>query len=115
MVERALGIELASVDHLLDRANVHFGIIAREDVVEAALRQPHVERHLAALEARDADARARLGALLTATGGLAEPRANAAADADPRLTRALIILDLIEFHVCTRFRFCRACSGMEQD
>ena len=53
MVERALGVELAGIDRLLDRADVHLGIIAREDVVEAALRQPHVERHLAALEAGD--------------------------------------------------------------
>src|SRR5579884_3216995 len=64
MVECALDVELAGVDRLLDRADVHLGIVAREDVVEAALRQPHVERHLAALEAVEADARARLGALL---------------------------------------------------
>ena len=49
----APAFELAGVDQLLDRAQVHLGIILGEDVVEAALRQPHVERHLAALEAGD--------------------------------------------------------------
>src|SRR5678816_4954140 len=64
MVERALDIELSGIDRLLDRADVHLGIVLGEDVVEAALRQPHVERHLAAFEAVDADARAALLALL---------------------------------------------------
>src|SRR6185437_1514880 len=63
------------------------------------LRQPHVERHLAALEAGDADAGARLGALLAAAGGLAEPRADSAADANARLTRALVIPEIVQFHV----------------
>src|SRR3954451_19368601 len=87
VVERALDIELAGVDRLLDRADVHFGIIAREDVVEAALRQPHVERHLAAFEAGDRHARARLGALLAAPGGLAETRTDAAPDAHAAFAR----------------------------
>ena len=39
---------------------VHLGIVLGEDVVEAALRDPHVERHLAAFEAVDRDARAAL-------------------------------------------------------
>src|SRR6476661_5134369 len=99
MVERALAIELAGIDRLLDRADVHFGEVFGEDVVEAALRQPHVERHLAALEAGDADARARLGALLAAAGGLAESRADAAADAHAALPRALVIPEFVEFHV----------------
>src|SRR5436190_5210456 len=98
MVERALDVELAGIDRLLDRADVHLGIVAGEDVVEAALRQPHVERHLAALEAGDRHARARLGALLAATGGLAEPRADAAADADPALTGTLVVTKFVEFH-----------------
>src|SRR5574338_114875 len=99
MVERALGLELAGVDCLLHRADVHLGIIAREDVVEPALGQPHVERHLAALEAGDRHTRARLGALLAATGGLAEPRADAPADAHAALAGALVIPEIVEFHV----------------
>ena len=98
MVERALDIELAGIDRLLDRADVHLGIVLGEDVVEAALRQPHVERHLAALEAGDRHARARLGALLAAPGGLAEARADAAADAHAALARALVVPEFVEFH-----------------
>src|SRR5436853_2657029 len=99
MVEDVLDIELAGVDRLLHRADIHLGIITREDIVEAALRQPHVERHLAALESGDADARTRLGALLAPPRGLAEPRTDAAANADAALARTLVILDLIELHV----------------
>src|SRR3569623_1099323 len=98
MVDRALGIELPAVDQLLDRAEIHLGIILGEDVVEAALRDPHVERHLAALEAVDRDARARLGALLAAAGGLAEPGADAASDPDPALAGAFIVADVVQFH-----------------
>src|SRR3954471_20648545 len=99
MVERALDVDLAGVNCLLDRADVHFGIVAGEDVVEAALRQPHVERHLAALEAVDRHARARLGALLATAGGLAEAGADSAADPDARLAGALIVPEIVEFHV----------------
>src|SRR3546814_7324288 len=77
MIDRALGVELLGVERLLDRAKVHLGIILGEDVVEAALRQPHVERHLAALEAGDRDALTALLALLAAPAGLALARADA--------------------------------------
>ena len=99
MVERTLRLELAGVDRLLDRADVHLRIVAGEDVVEAALRQPHVERHLAALEAGNADARARLRALLSATRGLAEARADATAHAHAALPGALVVTKFVEFHV----------------
>src|SRR3546814_4100007 len=82
MIDRSLGVELLGVERLLDRAKVHLGIILGEDVVEAALRQPHVERHLAALEAGDRDALTALLALLAAPAGLALARADAASDAD---------------------------------
>src|SRR6476469_9406231 len=98
MVERALAIELAGIDRLLDRADVHFGEVLGEDVVEAALRQPHVERHLTAFEAGDADTRACLGALLATAGGLAEAGTDTAADADAALARALVILEFVELH-----------------
>jgi hypothetical protein len=97
MVDRCLGVELAGVDRLLDRAEIHLGIILGEDVVEAALRDPHVERHLAALEAEDGHAGAALLALLAAAGGLAEPGADAAADADARLAGALIVARSLSF------------------
>src|SRR4051812_29889608 len=98
MVERRLDIELAGIDRLLHRADVHLGIVAGEDVVEAALRQPHVERHLAAFEAVDRHARARLGALLTAPGSLAEPGADAPANAHAALPRAFIVSEFVQFH-----------------
>jgi hypothetical protein len=113
MVEQLLGVELAGVDQLLDGTEVHLGIILGEDVVEAALRQPHVERHLAALEALHGDARAALLALLAAARGLAQARTDAATDADAALagaglSRSSLILIVMS---CTRFRFCRACSS----
>ena len=69
-----------------------------------------MERHLAALEASDADARARLGALLAATRGLAEARADTTADANADLRAPLLSVISFSFMSCTRFRFCRACS-----
>ena len=91
-----LASSLPGVDHLLDRAQVHLGIILGEDVVEAALRQPHVERHLAALEALDRDARAALLALLAAAGGLALARADAASDAHAALAGAGIVAEFVD-------------------
>ena len=105
MVDHALGVELAGVDQLLDRAQVHLGIVLGEDVVEAALRQPHVERHLAALEALDGHARAALLALLAAAAGLALARADAASDADAALAGARIVADVVEFHVMSALAF----------
>ena len=62
------------------RAERHDVELLGEDVLEAALGQAPVERHLAALEAVDGDAGARLLALDAATGGLAGARADAAAE-----------------------------------
>src|SRR3954470_9901979 len=91
MVQNGLAVQLAGVDQLLDRADIHLGIILGEHIVEAALRQPHVERHLAALEAGDPDARARVGARRPAPGGLAGARADATPDAHARLAGALVV------------------------
>src|SRR3546814_2738593 len=99
MIDRALGVELLGVERLLDRAKVHLGIILGEDVVEAALRQPHVERHLAALEAGDRDALTALLALLAAPAGLALARADAASDADFPVAGTFVVTDVVQFHV----------------
>src|SRR5262249_5508690 len=64
---------------------------------EAALGHAHVQRHLAAFEAGDGDAGARLLALHAATGGLALARARAAADAHAALGRALAGAEVVEF------------------
>src|SRR5206468_3976172 len=58
-------------EQLVDVADVDDLVLRAEPVAEALeLRQPHVDRHLAALERRR-DVLAGLGALRTATGGLA--------------------------------------------
>jgi len=57
-----------------------------------------VERHLAAFEALDGNARTALLALLTAPGGLALARADTTADASPPVAGAGIVADVIQFH-----------------
>src|SRR6188508_719224 len=96
MIEQLLGVDLAGVDQLLDRAQVHLGVVLGEDVVEAALRQPHVERHLAAFEALHGDARAALLTLLAATRGLAQARTDAAADASAGLAGTGVIAEFVD-------------------
>ncbi len=98
VIDHRLGVERLGIDQLLDHAEVHDREILGENVVEAALRQAHVEWHLATLEAVDGDARARLGALLAATGGLALARADAAPDAHPALAGTIVVLDFVQFH-----------------
>ena len=115
LVDRRLGVELAGVDRLLDRAQVHLGIILGEDVVEAALRQPHVQRHLTAFKAVDRNARTRLLTLLAAAGGLALARTDAASDAHPALAGAIVVTKIVKLDShCTRFRFCRALNPVFQ-
>ena len=93
-----LGVELARVDELLHHADVHLGVVLAERVVEAALRQTHVERHLAAFEALDGNARTALLALLAACRGLALARADTTADTDAALAGTGIVTDVIQFH-----------------
>src|SRR3546814_9631325 len=85
-IDRLAGIQPAGVDGALQAADVHHLEIAREDVVEAALRQAPVQRHLAALEALDGHAGARLLALVAVARGLALAGADAAAE-DRKSTR----------------------------
>src|SRR3546814_5877554 len=87
---------LLRVDQLLDHAQIDDREVLAEDVVEAALRDAHVERHLAALEAVDRDAAARLLALLAAAGGLALTRADTASDAHPALAGAIVVTKFVK-------------------
>src|SRR3546814_1067220 len=64
-----------------------------------SLRRPHVERHLAALEAGDRDALTALLALLAAPAGLALARADAASDADFPVAGTFVVTDVVQFHV----------------
>src|SRR3546814_1632518 len=88
VINGLLRIELLRIDQLLDHAQIDDREVLAEDIVETALRDAHVERHLAALEAVDRDARAALLALLAAAGGLDLARADAASDAHPALAGA---------------------------
>src|SRR5215217_7085551 len=96
-VDGLLRVELAGGDRLLETPEVHFDQLLGERVVEAALGHAHVQRHLAAFEAADGDARARLLALHTATGGLALARTRAAADAHAVLGGALLGREFVQF------------------
>jgi hypothetical protein len=57
-----------------------------------------VERHLTALEAAERDASAGRLALAAAAAGLADARADTAADAHAQLAGAVLILDVVELH-----------------
>src|SRR5262249_11026263 len=91
-------IEPALVDRRLHLAEVHLIQVNGEDVGEAAFRQTPMDRHLAAFEAFDAHARARLLALDAAAAGLAFTRADAAPNPLAEGAGAGAICDLIEFH-----------------
>src|SRR5882724_10459321 len=66
-----LDVDQLGVDRLLKPVEIDLGEVELEDVGEAALRQAAMQRHLTALEALDAHARARGLALATAARLLA--------------------------------------------
>src|SRR6185437_7806672 len=99
-VDGALGVEQLGVDRLLEAIEVDLGKFEPENVVKAALGQPPMQRHLAALEALDAHAGARGLALAAAARGLALARADATADAHALFARAGIVGDIAELHRC---------------
>src|SRR5690606_19216085 len=86
-------------DRGLDAAQGNLVEILAERVLEAALRQTTIERHLAAFEAVDGNAGARLLALDATAAGLAGARADAAADALARLGGTIDVTQFVEFHV----------------
>src|SRR5690606_33043584 len=91
--------ELTGIHSSLNAAE-RYGVKAlREDVLEAALRQATVKRHLAAFKAVDGYAGTRLLTLDTTTTGLAGARTDTTAQALARMRRALVVLDLVKFHV----------------
>src|SRR3954469_6929200 len=89
-------VQVGQVDRLgvrAERLERHRHLLVRA----AQLAHPHVDRVLAAFEARAAlGARARAVALLAAAGGLARARALAAADALARPARAGGRLEVVE-------------------
>ena len=114
--ETALDLALQQADPQqrargLQRAEVQHGIILAEDVVEAALRDTHVQRHLAAFEALDGHARTGLLTLLAACRGLALARADTTADTDTALAGTGIVADVIQFHCVHSLKFTPAKAG----
>src|SRR5579862_3189832 len=98
-VDLAGRIEATGVDRGLQLAEVYLVELAGKfHVLEAAFRQPAVQRHLAAFKPLDAHARARGLALAAAAGGLALARADAAADALSRLASAGAAGEFVQFH-----------------
>src|SRR6056297_3727326 len=91
-------VDLARLDEFLDQAEVHHrkGLAVR--LVEAALGQTLVERHLAALVALDGHTRAGFLTLDTTATHLAHARARATADAFLALGRAVIVTKFVQFH-----------------
>src|SRR5690606_4459262 len=97
-IHLGLGVELARIDGNLDAAEIDHIVIEPEQVLEAALGQAHVDRHLAALIALDRNARTGRLTLHAASAGLALAGADTAADTDARLAGARIIGDFVELH-----------------
>ncbi len=93
---RLAGVELAVIDCLLQALQADLGEVLGRNIVEAALGQAAVNRHLAAFEALDGHAGARLLALDALAGGLAAARADAATDAAAHLTRTLIVNNFVQ-------------------
>src|SRR5262249_56835503 len=75
-------------------------------VLEAALGQPPVQRHLPALKSLDSHARARGLALAPATAGLAAAGADAAPDAGALLAGARTVGQFVELHGSLSNHFC---------
>src|SRR6202021_3697027 len=96
--DRFLGVDQLGIDGLLKTVEIDLGKLEAEDVIEAALRQPPMQRHLTALKALDAHARTRGLALAAAARGLALARADATADAHPLLAGAGVVGDIAELH-----------------
>src|SRR5665213_1857885 len=96
--DRRLAVKLARVDRLLDCADAYFIEALGEYVVETALRQPPMQRHLPAFEALYGDAGAGLLALDAAPGSLALAGTDTAADTHPILGGAGLVGQFMQFH-----------------
>src|ERR1700730_16697808 len=97
-VDRVAAIERATLDSRLDAIEVHHVELEREYIVETALRQSPMQRHLSTLEALDAHAGACSLTLAAATASLALPGPDTAADAHAPLAGPRVVGNLIELH-----------------
>src|SRR5258705_3058203 len=97
-VDGAADVEQLGIDCVLNTIEIDLGKFEPEDVVEAALRQPPMQRHLATFETLDAHAGARGLTLAATAGGLALAGADATADPHALLARAGLVGDIVELH-----------------
>src|SRR3954452_5004698 len=92
------GVDLLGIDRFLEPVEIDLDELDPEDIVEAALGQAAMYRHLAAFETLDAHARTRGLALAAAAGLLALAGTDAAADAHTLFARAGVVGDIAELH-----------------
>src|SRR5262249_12204745 len=112
-----LDVDLA-VEALAEVAEVHREGLATKRVLEAALGQAALHRHLPAFETDAGAVVAGPGrvALPALAGGLAMARAHAAADALPLPVRAGVVLEIAErrsHFLLSKFRSLAAASGLQ--
>ena len=98
-IDRRASVQFSGVDRLLHAADIYCSIGLPEYVVEAALGQAHVQRHLSAFKAADRDAGPGILALVAGRPAvLPLPEPMPRPDPRPRLSRALVIGQFVEFH-----------------
>src|SRR5262245_52936376 len=97
-IHGVLDVDLLGIHGLLQPVEIDLGEFDAEHVVEAALGQTAMHRHLTTFKALDAHARTRGLALAAAAGLLALARTDAAADAHALLARAGVVGDIAELH-----------------
>src|SRR5258708_19166852 len=92
-------VDRGAVVETLQVGEVHDRVFLLEDVGEATLRQAPMQRHLTAFETEHARVTgARLLPLLAAAGRLAVTRPRTSADALLGVARALLGLEMVQFH-----------------
>src|SRR5439155_11537829 len=94
--DRGVDVELLRLNRRLNAGEIHLVVLDGIRLIETALRQSPVDRHLAALEARFGSARARGLTLAAAPPGLAESGADAPAEPLARAPSPAVVGNLIE-------------------
>ena len=98
LCDRCRAIDLAGRNRFGEGIHIDLGELEPPGLVEAALRDPHVKRHLATFEPVDRNTRPGFLALHAAPAGLALARADPASDTHRRLARAVFVRQLIQPH-----------------
>src|SRR5690606_1165275 len=97
--DRRSGIDDAGIHRLLNAAQIDLVILSPERLVEPALRQPPMQRHLAALESVQRHTRTGPLPFDAAAGCLAFSGSDSAPDAFAKLSRSRIVLEIAELHL----------------